>query len=284
MFNQFEDLKKQQKKKKKREKKQEGSKDETSVGQVEQVKDGSSNVMEIKDPVEISKQVSVDVGADGDLETQLVDGKVGNEQRGDGSYVSEGEGELKGDGLAGGDGLVDADDKGASRVDELVDGDRNHTSDGKADDKGESTEDELIQKVKSKVDKGEQGQSNVKSTVSNSDNSLSFFKIRIAELENENLTLKNEVKRLTSKLKALELENATFIASGGDHGSDVSLSPSPSLSKYSHPRRKHSFEDVDLYGEAGKISDIRQQMEQWSGWQVDMRSWRLVKANPAFEI
>jgi hypothetical protein len=119
---------------------------------------------------------------------------------------------------------------------------------------------------------------------SSNDELVAPFKLRISQLENENTTLKNKVKSLEAKLKALESENAALLASTDDHHSDLSWSPPPSLTRHTHSNRQPSFVEVDLYGDAGKIKDIRKQMEQFKGWQVDMRSWRTVEISPAFEI
>lgn len=107
------------------------------------------------------------------------------------------------------------------------------------------------------------------------------LKARLTQLTKENNRLKQENTKIRAQLQADEDDERTF---------RESLSPSlPSLPTIMPPKKSHrsrisSFVEVDLYGEATRISDIRKQMEQWKGWQVDMRGWRTIGIGPQFEL
>jgi hypothetical protein len=100
-----------------------------------------------------------------------------------------------------------------------------------------------------------------------------------------------KVAKLESRIRELTSENAILRSQLDDHtNSDLSLSPPQDTVRVSRAHasmyrpRKTSFVEVELYGEASKISDIRRQMEQWRGYQVDMRQWRSVGIGPAIDL
>jgi hypothetical protein len=100
-----------------------------------------------------------------------------------------------------------------------------------------------------------------------------------------------KVAKLETRVRELTSENAILRSQLDDHtNSDLSLSPPQDTVRVSrahasmHRPRKTSFVEVELYGEASKISDIRRQMEQWRGYQVDMRQWRSVGIGPAIDL
>lgn len=244
--NQFEDLKKQQKKKKKKEKKSDEGK--TEEPDIDNINEG------------------------GVVEPDVSQGAEAEKQKGEE------------------DSKEDPKEEAKEEVEEEAEEEKKEKKEEKKAEIKEEIKEEITSEELAKTEKvGETSQSKEKERGDDSSkdsskdsNLIDSLKSRISTLENENNTLINKVSHLQSRIKALEQENAALIARGDDH-SEVSLSP-PLQPQTRHPRRQLSFVEVDLYGDASKIKDIRKQMEQWKGWQVDMRGWRTFGIGPAFEL
>lgn len=93
----------------------------------------------------------------------------------------------------------------------------------------------------------------------------------IADLRNENETLKQQISLLEGKIAGLENELAALKISDGE----LSLSPIEA-SENTYPRRNRvsSFVEADLYSEVDKVSSRSQQMDKWVGYQLDMTKWK----------
>ena len=109
--------------------------------------------------------------------------------------------------------------------------------------------------------------------------------LQIAHLEKEKQTLADQVSELKSRVSSLEKENQHLRVQLTEHDREILRSPPLEVQKHagqgsSTQSRKPSFIELDLCGEATKISDIRKQMEQWRGWQLDMRGWRNMGVGP----
>lgn len=100
-------------------------------------------------------------------------------------------------------------------------------------------------------------------------------------------SLKNKISQLEATIVQLERENSRLRDHGDDDYDDyatMTLHPGDNRPRALSKTRKTSFVEIDLYGEASKISDIRRQMGQWKGWQVDMRGWRTHGIGPVLEL
>lgn len=122
------------------------------------------------------------------------------------------------------------------------------------------------------------------SMVSDLERENKFLADRVREIEAENAQLKLTIQELRSQLDEYDdrmldrHDYGAFEASSG--GSAAGRDRAPSYGHRPGQRSRHSsFIDVDMSGEAGKISDNKRQMEQWRGWQIDMRGWRNVRLN-----
>lgn len=100
-------------------------------------------------------------------------------------------------------------------------------------------------------------------------------------------SLKSKISQLEATISHLEQENFRLRDHGNDDYDDyatLNLTPGDNRPRTMSKTRKTSFVEIDLYGEASKISDIRRQMGQWKGWQVDMRGWRTHGIGPILEL
>lgn len=209
------------------------------------------------------------------------------------------------DSIEGGDAVQPEADKAAATSEETDvetagKSDEHSTNQEKGSSKNEDTEKGQNQESKSDVDakSGTEGPSEAvgkgdkkQPSISDSDDAVTALRKELQDTRQERDDALDKIKKLESRIKALTSENAILRSQLDDQSnSDLTLSPPLDTARVGRARsgsnrpRKTSFVEVELYGEASKISDIRRQMEQWRGYQVDMRQWRSMGIGPAIDL
>lgn len=90
---------------------------------------------------------------------------------------------------------------------------------------------------------------------------------QIVDLQQENDDLKDKIVELENKVKSLEAELAR--ANSNAHDDDFGMTP-PAPSHVRVP---------DLYSEQGNVAGIRQSMQQYKEFRMDLRSWSNLAGN-----
>ncbi len=132
-----------------------------------------------------------------------------------------------------------------------------------------------------------------KSTIADLSKEIENYKKKLSHLEEVNSNLKSENTNLkdqlnTAEARALHLKiklDKVLLDRGSHPQNDDSDHLTLSPSSYNQDTSGYSIQNEDnLYSDSQNVKHVKQQLESWKGWQIDMRNWRTIGCGPVLEM